>query len=774
MANETSTRTTFLKGVAACVVAAASLGIIQIGEYSVNSGTASTGDTDLSYTPGTYTASSQGMDGDVTVTATFDESSLTNLDVDVSGETAGIGAEIGDEMTQKFLDAQSSAVDAASGATVTSDALKAALDDCIAQATGENPALAAPSEEESEETSENEAEEAIIEPVSEDQETEGLIEEAGKDTSNASYIPGTYTASSQGMDGDVTVTATFDESSITDLDLDVSGETAGIGAEIGDEMTQKFLDAQSSDVDAASGATVTSDALKAALDDCIAQAAGESSALAAPSEEESEEASEPEAQESIIEPVSEVQETDAIMEEAGKETSDASYTPGTYTASSMGMDGAVTVAATFDETGIKGVSIDVSGETAGIGADIGDEMSEKFLDAQGSDVDAVSGATVTSNALIEAMDDCIAQASGGSTDNSETEKEENETSSAPLSEAEAAAGGAAAGAAAESAKEPESEDQNLQDESSTGIYNPGEYTADVEGAQGDITISVTFTEDEMVSISYDLSGETADIGAVIGPEMSSKILEAQSTDVDGVSGATVTSDAFKNGVEECISQAANESASLSTADLMTGPGPVVSGTGLDNNGYIPGTYTAVSQGMDGAITLSLTFNEDSIISVGYDLSGETENIGAAIGPEISAQILDAQSADIDGVSGATVTSEAVKTAAQNCIEQAMDSGVESANTQEPLASYEETSYIPGTYTATAEGQGTITVSVQFNEDRMISISYDLSSEEENIGPEISSAILESQSAQVDDILDAEITSEAFKQAVLDCMEQAKA
>ena len=44
------------------------------------------------------------------------------------------------------------------------------------------------------------------------------------------FEAGEYTASAQGMDGPVTVTATFDESGITDVSVDVSGETAGIGA----------------------------------------------------------------------------------------------------------------------------------------------------------------------------------------------------------------------------------------------------------------------------------------------------------------------------------------------------------------------------------------------------------------------------------------------------------------------------------------------------------------------------------------------------------------
>ncbi len=93
-------------------------------------------------------------------------------------------------------------------------------------------------------------------------------EEAG------TYTPGTYTASANGIASPVTVTMTFDETSITDVQIDVSGETAGIGAEIGEDMAKAILDAQSADIDAVSGATVTSDAIRTAAANCISQASG--------------------------------------------------------------------------------------------------------------------------------------------------------------------------------------------------------------------------------------------------------------------------------------------------------------------------------------------------------------------------------------------------------------------------------------------------------------------------------------------------------------------
>ena len=100
------------------------------------------------YTPGTYTATAKGIESDVTVTMTFDETSILEVTVDTSGETEGIGAGISDQMADAILAAQSAEVDAVSGASVTSNAVKEAAASCISQAKGEAaPAAEAAAEE---------------------------------------------------------------------------------------------------------------------------------------------------------------------------------------------------------------------------------------------------------------------------------------------------------------------------------------------------------------------------------------------------------------------------------------------------------------------------------------------------------------------------------------------------------------------------------------------------------------------------------------------------
>ena len=90
----------------------------------------------------------------------------------------------------------------------------------------------------------------------------------------AKYIPGTYTAKAQGLESEVTVTMTFDETSILDVVIDSTGETPELGGRAGPLLEKAILDAQSGEVDAVSGATITSNAVRTAVNDCIAQAKG--------------------------------------------------------------------------------------------------------------------------------------------------------------------------------------------------------------------------------------------------------------------------------------------------------------------------------------------------------------------------------------------------------------------------------------------------------------------------------------------------------------------
>ena len=90
--------------------------------------------------------------------------------------------------------------------------------------------------------------------------------------------------------------------------------------------------------------------------------------------------------------------------------------------------------------------------------------------------------------------------------------------------------------------------------------------------------------------------------------------------------------------------------------------------------YVPGTYTGTGTGISSTVTVTITVDETSITAVEVDASGETATIGAAAADTLAEQVLEAQSADIDGVSGATITSNAVRTGAAAALAQAAIAG----------------------------------------------------------------------------------------------------
>ena len=95
--------------------------------------------------------------------------------------------------------------------------------------------------------------------------------------------------------------------------------------------------------------------------------------------------------------------------------------------------------------------------------------------------------------------------------------------------------------------------------------------------------------------------------------------------------------------------------------------------------YTPGTYTATETGM-GTVTVTMTFSDSAITEVKVDTSKETIDVAVNSAEEFKEALMAAQSAEIDGVSGASITSKAVKKAAASCIEQAMGLAVEEEET----------------------------------------------------------------------------------------------
>lgn len=451
-----------------------------------------------------------------------------------------------------------------------------------------------------------------------------------------------YTASAAGIESDVSVTVTVDKSgTIKDVSVDVSGETPGVGADIGDEITQQILDAQSADIDGIAGATITSNAVKTALADALSQA-GIDSGLESTTPAQGN-AAETAGAESTTEAAEST--TEAAAAEGTAETAAAaagSYTPGTYTASAKGMDGDVPVTITIGDDGtITGVQVDVSGETAGIGAEIGDEVTKQILDAQSAEIDGVAGATVTSTAVKTAVADALAQASG------------------------AAAESTTEASAAESATETETVAE-VQTESAAGTETAAE--AQTEAAAETETAATESTTEAAVETETAAAESTTEAAAETEAQTETAPIYSYGkfTGTSGDASVTVT---VKDGKLVSI-EGLPEDTSRVTADVKAAARAALEKAGMDTVLYIPGTYTASAKGMDSDVTVTVTVDENKITDADIDVSGETQGIGATIGDTVRLQILSAQSDDIEGVSGATVSSAAVKKALADALDQA--------------------------------------------------------------------------------------------------------
>ena len=110
-------------------------------------------------------------------------------------------------------------------------------------------------------------------------------------------------------------------------------------------------------------------------------------------------------------------------------------------------------------------------------------------------------------------------------------------------------------------------------------------------------------------------------------------------------------------------------AACNTASSSTAASSGAAGT------YIPGTYEGTAEGISSTVKVTMTFSDSAVTDVVVDTSGETASFGAAAADELREQLMAAGSAEIDGVSGSTITSEAVMKAAKSCYAQAKGEAV---------------------------------------------------------------------------------------------------
>lgn len=181
-------------------------------------------------------------------------------------------------------------------------------------------------------------------------------------------------------------------------------------------------------------------------------------------------------------------------------------------------------------------------------------------------------------------------------------------------------------------------------------YTPGTYTAAIAGQNGPVKVEVTTSADKILSVKIIDQKETEGIGSKAVAALPSEIVKAQSADVQGIAGASVSSAAIKKAVQECLNQAQGKKAA-----------PLA----LKN-----GTFEGKGYGNNGWLTVEVNIKDNKITDIKTPGQRETKYLGDTAIREIGKDVLQYQTLNVDNIAGATVTSTALKTAIAQAIEKA--------------------------------------------------------------------------------------------------------
>lgn len=209
-------------------------------------------------------------------------------------------------------------------------------------------------------------------------------------------------------------------------------------------------------------------------------------------------------------------------------------------------------------------------------------------------------------------------------------------------------------------------------------FTPGEYEASAQGFGGAVTVKVTVDEEKVTAVTVTGEGETPALGgAAIEGYNTSLVGVADADAVDATAGATITSTAVKDALAKALAEAKGEATANDAAVAFTA-----------------GTYTGTAKGYNGPVEVSVTFSDSAVTAIEVGANKETDHVGNVAFEPVIADILAANGTGVDGVSGATFSSNAVRNAVNDAAEQAgctnMDAFKAATVKHEAQAAIEET------------------------------------------------------------------------------------
>ncbi len=528
------------------------------------------------------TATKTGFQSDVVVSLTTEGGAIATLSVDASGETPGLGQMAMEaDFTNQFVGksapvALGDGIDALSGATVTSQAVVDAVNEALAGAGAaqDDPGTVVAQDENATVAvkADGSATVSVNDGFTGDA-TVTLTAENGKITTGTLGAPvaptgDAHTASAAGFGGDVTVNVTLDNSTITSMTVETPNETPGFGVKCSEaDFTKQFIGKTlpvtlGTDVDAVTGATVTSQAVVDALNtlagvkcseaDFTKQFIGKTLPVTLGTDVDAVTGATVTSQ-AVVDALNTLaapaEEAAAPAEETAAPAGDA--LTASATASASGFGGDVTVNVTLDNGAITSMTVETPNETPGFGSKCSEEdFTKQFIGKTlpvtlGTDVDAVTGATVTSQAVVDALNTLAAPAEEAAAPAKEEAPEglpvtlgtdvDAVTGATVTSQAVVDALNTLA-APAEEAAAPAKEEAP-----------EGQLTATKRGFGGDVTVKAVLEDNKVVSLTVETPNETEGFGSKCSEEDFTKQFIGKTlpvtlgTDVDEVSGATITS-----------------------------------------------------------------------------------------------------------------------------------------------------------------------------------------------------------------------------------------
>lgn len=225
--------------------------------------------------------------------------------------------------------------------------------------------------------------------------------------------------------------------------------------------------------------------------------------------------------------------------------------------------------------------------------------------------------------------------------------------------------------------------------SGAGGAAKGTYTGQLTGGSiqtpfGNVQVQVTLQNGQITDVQalqLPAGPHSSQVSQYAEPQLRSEVLQAQSARVDTISGATYTSLAYQQSLQAALDQAGSGFAGAAIAQAGQGSGSTPGASSVPGtvaNGGTRGTYTGQLTGSTvqtpfGNVQIQVTLQNGKITDVQtlqLPSGGHSSQVSRYAAPQLRSEVLQAQSSQVNTISGATYTSEAYQQSLQAALDQA--------------------------------------------------------------------------------------------------------